>query len=542
MNTIIGARVAKFVALFGFFLPWALFSCSGQEFASMSGVDIAIGHIHANGQDQSIGLNIFVLIAIIATGLGLLASFGGDLKDEARGVVIGAVVAIIACFAGMMWLKGTPEREAHNTSARSSYNAQMNASVLAMIQIKEQYGYFLTLMGLAGAAVFGGIALSGQELPALPEGLVDSMAPARRRPEDDIADWDRLADKDNPDQLQEYLLRHPEGRFSELARMKLERMGIEPLRQPPPPPRAPPPPQPPPPVMAPYAPAAAAVEPVASSYAYAEDVEQPRSSPPVALFVAIGVVMLAALAAGGFFLKQNIDAQRAAAVAQQAAAAEQAQRDLLATRVQTCQSHGPGANLTLVVQDCADLVWSADSAISQAASAQITRAANERAPMQAVPLPQVPDIFIDNDFCPGEGCQYGVWQTRQATPVYASPNGARSGSLTAGERVIALRGQVYTTPVHGVVRQPIDQMSPGDDVYLLTYLGEGSYRLWHAGAVLGTPYSAESCDPKQGPCQSPFDFGTFQQDLHWWVLVRRQDGTSGWVVDRQNFTGTDAFE
>ena len=33
MNTIVIGRIAKFVALFGFFLPWAVFSCSGQEFA-----------------------------------------------------------------------------------------------------------------------------------------------------------------------------------------------------------------------------------------------------------------------------------------------------------------------------------------------------------------------------------------------------------------------------------------------------------------------------------------------------------------------------
>ena len=114
MNTIVGARIAKFVALLGFFLPWALFSCSGQEFATMSGVDMAVGHIHANGQDQNTGFNIFIIVAIVATGLGLLVSFSGDLRDEARGVFIASIVAIIASFAGMMWLKGTPEREAHN--------------------------------------------------------------------------------------------------------------------------------------------------------------------------------------------------------------------------------------------------------------------------------------------------------------------------------------------------------------------------------------------------------------------------------------------
>lgn len=47
--------------------------------------------------------------------------------------------------------------------------------------------------------------------------------------DDDVGFWDRM-DKSDVDQLQEYLLRFPEGRFIELVKGKLEKLGIEPLR------------------------------------------------------------------------------------------------------------------------------------------------------------------------------------------------------------------------------------------------------------------------------------------------------------------------
>jgi hypothetical protein len=40
----------------------------------------------------------------------------------------------------------------------------------------------------------------------------------------DVAAWDRITDKTSADALQEYLVRHPDGRFAELARVKLQRL------------------------------------------------------------------------------------------------------------------------------------------------------------------------------------------------------------------------------------------------------------------------------------------------------------------------------
>lgn len=74
-----------------------------------------------------------------------------------------------------------------------------------------------------------------REAPPPIEVAVSTPQPAALPPppnqDDDVAFWDRI-DKSDTDSLQEYLLRHPTGRFVELARTKLTRMGVQPLSAP----------------------------------------------------------------------------------------------------------------------------------------------------------------------------------------------------------------------------------------------------------------------------------------------------------------------
>lgn len=138
----------------------------------------------------------------------------------------------------------------------------------------------------------------------------------------DVADWDRIADKSDPDELQEYLLRHPTGRFSELARMKLDRLGLAPLTTQtpaiaaiaPPAEPTPPPPEPqraaavpaaPAPVIVAAAPAQPArIEPVAR--AAEAVVEPPRRSGGAAFFFML--LLLLAIGAGAYFYFDSIGA------------------------------------------------------------------------------------------------------------------------------------------------------------------------------------------------------------------------------------------
>jgi len=145
---------------------------------------------------------------------------------------------------------------------------------------------------------------------------------------DDILDWDRITNKDDPDHLQEYLLRHPSGRFAELARMKLERMNITPLQPPTALPATPPAaattePAPPPISSAPVSPRDPQRDSdyerlrgidAGSSLTFADE-EPRRGNLPIALFVAIGVVLLGVVGAGGFYWWTGAQEARAAEAA-----------------------------------------------------------------------------------------------------------------------------------------------------------------------------------------------------------------------------------
>lgn len=305
------ARIAKIVALLAFFMPWAVVSCSGQEVLSMTGVDLVSGHVEAQGQTQNIGLNFFIIIGVIAIVLGLLTSFADNEESEKKGAASRtAVLALVAAgfiFGGMLWFKDSLRREAREARNSNSYERQMGGSVAAMLKIEEQAGYYVTLLSLVGAAAAGGMALGGQMPQPIPAG---AEQPVFRPREEDVESWDRIANKDDPDALQEYLLRHPNGRFAELARLKLERLGVSPVAAPPPrnaapahtAPAAPPPPPP------------TVSEP---DNAYREDYTsvEPRKSPNVAALLMIAIITIGGIGYGFYaFVLPRLGGETVAAV------------------------------------------------------------------------------------------------------------------------------------------------------------------------------------------------------------------------------------
>jgi hypothetical protein len=308
MSFAILVRVAKLVALFGFFMPWALISCSGQPIVELSGFDVAIGNITAanpmTGQEQSqnIGLNFFVLIAMAATLGGLLGSFAGEGKAQLRAPLIGALVAIVAAFAGMMWLKDMPKREARNART-DTFQGQMNAASASALRIQERGGYWFTLAALGGTAALAAFGQS-DSAPSL-GGLTGALG---RRPEDDddLTYWDHI-DKNDAIALRAYLSRFPQGRFAELARMKLAQLSPQADSAPASPASLPPENSAPPQYEAsPEAPAASSYEerpapsaysPPPQSYTYDDEPAAPASPriPPAV------IIVTALLAAGVAF-------------------------------------------------------------------------------------------------------------------------------------------------------------------------------------------------------------------------------------------------
>jgi len=149
----------------------------------------------------------------------------------------------------------------------------------------------------------------------------------------------------------------------------------------------------------------------------------------------------------------------------------------------------------------------------------IARSADEQNP---------PKVHIDKGACPFECCTYREWVARTDVTLLDVPNGkAVVGQIKKGEKVLALTGEVHSVPLPIVVHKDYLEagVKAGDTIYLLHYIGEGFWKVWHKGNVV------EIDDlPVKGP----------KPKTTWWVKLKTSSGTIGWSVDRSNFENQDA--
>lgn len=148
-------KLPKAVALLAFFLPWMTVSCADHAFATGTGFGLVSGHLtfvgdlHQTDEDFAQALDPWLVLAIAAIVLGLIASF---LKVR-RGapVVIGSAVAA----AALIWI-GTVRYSRTallETAARRSGEHAADAATVAMIQVHWLFGFWLALAALAVATV-----------------------------------------------------------------------------------------------------------------------------------------------------------------------------------------------------------------------------------------------------------------------------------------------------------------------------------------------------------------------------------------------------
>jgi hypothetical protein len=151
--------------------------------------------------------------------------------------------------------------------------------------------------------------------------------------------------------------------------------------------------------------------------------------------------------------------------------------------------------------------------------------------------------YIDKPACPGEGCRYGLrWVATKSVALFETPNAtARSVAVVDdGEAVVTVTGEVHTDPGRFVVNRAHGEFSPGDEVLVYTYLGEGRFRLSHNGKLTeadlnfgpGGGSNGTRCEKNPARC-----WGTLQEELKfdWWVRVRTQRGQEGWVLGAASF-------
>ncbi len=157
-----------------------------------------------------------------------------------------------------------------------------------------------------------------------------------------------------------------------------------------------------------------------------------------------------------------------------------------------------------------------------------------------------PTEHVARGACPFECCVYRTWTVEKDTVLRASPDvHARvMGRLKAGSRVDAITGEVHARPVRFVVTAAHERYTPGDELCVYFYLGEGRFTVWRHGAMyeedLGfSPHGGSPGARWENPAQC---WGRLDRDLRatWWVKVRSSDGGEGWSNQAEHFGHKDA--
>jgi hypothetical protein len=149
------ARLAALVAIFGFFLPWAEVSCSGQPLAHETGIELITG-----GADAPTHHDLWVAASF---GLIVLGLAGCLVVRGRRAAVILTAAALAAAVASLIGVsQEVPSAEAQAQLAAGPAGGDASAQAGEFIRAKLEYGYFVTLGGLIVAIAGAGLALAGR--------------------------------------------------------------------------------------------------------------------------------------------------------------------------------------------------------------------------------------------------------------------------------------------------------------------------------------------------------------------------------------------
>jgi hypothetical protein len=155
----------------------------------------------------------------------------------------------------------------------------------------------------------------------------------------------------------------------------------------------------------------------------------------------------------------------------------------------------------------------------------------------------LPKIYKDDLACPFECCAFARWTAQEPFTVREKPDDKARivGNIKTGERFEAVTGIAFVKPGRFNVVKPFSdpwtgtQADPGDQIYELTYLGEGWSKYWYYGHigdqsfldVCGDEYASEACWLER----------VSEPEAAWWVKVKLSNGTVGWIKDPYNVDG-----
>lgn len=148
--------------------------------------------------------------------------------------------------------------------------------------------------------------------------------------------------------------------------------------------------------------------------------------------------------------------------------------------------------------------------------------------------PRLP--YSDPGACPFECCTYRNWTANKDTTIYTQMRDGASRAYTVrkGETVRGVTGVVITNRA-GIAKAKVavtigsrTRVAKGETIYLLTYQGEGFFKVWYKGRVI----SGVEID------EDKFNV-TRQADAVWWVKIRNRQGKVGWSKLPDNFDNKD---
>jgi hypothetical protein len=257
------SRGAAILALLSFFMPWFAISCQSTEFLSATGMQLATGTVPPPSIEENrpdpVSAQIWALIAfVLLLGGVVLATAFAAVKYRLRIVcaLCGGAALLLAAgmfqavnhakeYMGSVRVLGDAASGAASDAASDAAFAAADAAGTALdaaglgIRIELKFGYWLTLLAATGASAAAYLGATGRAVPqwASAEGLRSVVAtggvdiggwkPTSFGASSDQKFWDGMSNKSDPDALEEYLIRFPDGQFTGLARTRLLRAGRE---------------------------------------------------------------------------------------------------------------------------------------------------------------------------------------------------------------------------------------------------------------------------------------------------------------------------
>jgi hypothetical protein len=152
-----------------------------------------------------------------------------------------------------------------------------------------------------------------------------------------------------------------------------------------------------------------------------------------------------------------------------------------------------------------------------------------------------PKIYIDKGACPFECCTYREWTVTADTVLFDRPDKTKPvDQVLKGKSVKAVTGEVHVFPTPFKVVFAQGRFHVGDTAYLLTYEGEGFYKVWFRGGISEEEVhftSAHACVHPSEEC-----WGRIEKEYvsDWWILIKTPRGKQGWTNQADHFGNKDA--